>query len=213
MGITSGVGGLLGSKKERKAYKRAQRTMERLVAEGKAVAKEIDPWGEYRADYAKQLNEILSGERDFQTDPGYQFRVAEGERATERAAASRGGRMSGGVLAELQERGQGVASQEYGNIIGRLMELSGAYASQAVAAGQVRAGMTTQGLTGVAEAQIGQGFAKSRGIASHFSGVEATNYTLWSRFDPGMSGAQQTGSGASTGMSGGGGMGGGMMGG
>ena len=203
MGITSGVGGLLGSKKERKAYKRAQVTMERLIKEGKEIAKEIDPWGEHRADYATQLNEILQGERDFETDPGYQFRVEEGERATERAAASRGGRMSGGVLAELQERGQGQASQEYGNIIGRLMELSGAYANQAVAAGQVRANMATQGLTGVAEAQIGQGFAKSRGIAAHFSGVESTNYSLWSRFDPGQSGASQSGGGAGNSLGGG----------
>jgi hypothetical protein len=57
--------------------------------------------------------------QDFQQDPGYQFRLAEGEKAINRAAAARGGYDSGGALKALTRYGQGVASDEYGNAFNR----------------------------------------------------------------------------------------------
>lgn len=50
---------------------------------------------------------------DFETDPGYQFRQAEGQQAVERSAAARGGALSGAAIKASNEYGQGVASQEY----------------------------------------------------------------------------------------------------
>lgn len=47
--------------------------------------------------------------------PGYQFRLAEGEKGTERALAAGGRRLSGRGLKELQRFSQGLASTEYGN--------------------------------------------------------------------------------------------------
>jgi hypothetical protein len=60
----------------------------------------------------------LAGYQPFQLsqlyqDPGYQFRLQQGEQAINRAAAARGGRLSGGTLADLAQYGQGLASQEY----------------------------------------------------------------------------------------------------
>lgn len=59
------------------------------------------------------------GMEDFEADPGYQFRLAEGTKAIERGAAARGGLVSGRALKDLQRFGQGLASEEYGRAYGR----------------------------------------------------------------------------------------------
>lgn len=56
---------------------------------------------------------------DFQADPGYQFRMAEGQKAIERSAAARGGLNSGATLKALTRYGQDVGSQEYQNAYNR----------------------------------------------------------------------------------------------
>lgn len=58
-------------------------------------------------------------ERDIKMDPGYQFRLQEGQKALERSAAARGGLFSGRAAKDLQSYGQGMASQEYGNAYNR----------------------------------------------------------------------------------------------
>lgn len=59
------------------------------------------------------------GASDFQTDPGYSFRLSEGLKALDRQAAARGGMMSGAALKAAGRYGQDVASQEYGNAFNR----------------------------------------------------------------------------------------------
>ena len=59
------------------------------------------------------------GASDFQTDPGYSFRLSEGLKALDRQAAARGGVMSGAALKAAGRYGQDVASQEYGNAFNR----------------------------------------------------------------------------------------------
>ena len=58
---------------------------------------------------------------DMQQDPGYQFRLAEGQKALERSAAARGNLLSGGFARGLTRYGQDVASQEYSNVYQRKM--------------------------------------------------------------------------------------------
>ncbi len=48
-----------------------------------------------------------------QMDPGYAFRLQEGQKALERSAAARGGATGGGVLKDLTAYSQGQASQEF----------------------------------------------------------------------------------------------------
>jgi len=48
-------------------------------------------------------------------DPGYQFRMAEGQKALERSASARGMLNSGGALKSLGRYYQGLASDEYQN--------------------------------------------------------------------------------------------------
>lgn len=52
-------------------------------------------------------------------DPGYQFRLEQGQMANQRAANVGGGALSGNTLAGLQEYTQGQASQEFGNAFNR----------------------------------------------------------------------------------------------
>jgi hypothetical protein len=59
------------------------------------------------------------GKPDFEADPGYAFRQAEGMKALERSAAARGGLMSGSTLKGIQRFGQDLASQEYQNAFNR----------------------------------------------------------------------------------------------
>lgn len=64
--------------------------------------------------YAKEF-----GMSQFQADPGYAFRLAEGQKALERSAAARGGLLSGGTGKALQRYGQEMGSQEYTNAFNR----------------------------------------------------------------------------------------------
>jgi hypothetical protein len=53
-------------------------------------------------------------EADLRTDPGYQFRVREGQKALERSAAGKGLLLSGGQLKDLTRFAQDLGAQEYG---------------------------------------------------------------------------------------------------
>lgn len=59
------------------------------------------------------------GNEQFQQDPGYAFRQAEGMKALERSAAARGNLLSGSTLKGVQRFGQDLASQEYQNAFNR----------------------------------------------------------------------------------------------
>lgn len=57
---------------------------------------------------------------EFQADPGYQFRLSEGNQALDRSAAGRGMLLSGAQLKAASRYNQGMASQEFGNWFNRL---------------------------------------------------------------------------------------------
>ena len=56
---------------------------------------------------------------DFTADPGYAFRLAEGQKTLDRQAAARGGLISGGALKAATRYGQDMGSQEYQNAFNR----------------------------------------------------------------------------------------------
>jgi len=74
----------------------------------------IDPnspdYGKYGRDF---------GMSDFQQDPGYAFRLSEGQKALDRSAAARGGLISGGALKAASRYGQDMGSQEFQNAFNR----------------------------------------------------------------------------------------------
>jgi hypothetical protein len=59
------------------------------------------------------------GMDQFQADPGYAFRLSEGQKALERSAAARGGLLSGGTGKALVRFGQESGSQEFTNAFNR----------------------------------------------------------------------------------------------
>ena len=67
-------------------------------------------YGKYGRDF---------GMADYQADPGYAFRLSEGQKALDRQAAARGGLISGGALKAATRYGQDMGSQEYQNAFNR----------------------------------------------------------------------------------------------
>lgn len=118
---------------------------------------------------------------DFQADPGYGFRISEGEKGIQRATSARGGLYSGATLKALARFNQDTASQEYGNAytryntdqgntFSRLMQIAG---MGQTATGQVQqAGQSAYGTiasaganrTGAVQSNIlGNGNARASG--------------------------------------------------
>ena len=56
---------------------------------------------------------------NWQTDPGYQFRIGEGARGVENSAAAKGGFFSGNTGVALDQYNQDFASNEYNNVYNR----------------------------------------------------------------------------------------------
>jgi hypothetical protein len=90
-----------------------------------------------------QLQQLAMGQgvpEFLATNPAYQFRQQEAQKALERSAASRGGLMSGQFAKALQERSQGLASQEFANAYDRLAGITQAGLGTAESLG----GVTTE---------------------------------------------------------------------
>lgn len=90
-------------------------------------------------------------------DPGYAWRLAQGQQQAQRQANVGGGALSGNTLAGLQDYTQGQASQEYGNAFNRFQtQRSNIYNTLASIAGL---GQTSLGQTTAAGTQAGSNLA------------------------------------------------------
>jgi hypothetical protein len=76
---------------------------------------------DYKNPEFAQPGAFSFGAGDYQADPGYAFRLSEGQKALERSAAARGGLISGGALKAATRYGQDMGSQEYGNAFNRAL--------------------------------------------------------------------------------------------
>jgi hypothetical protein len=116
------------------------------------------------------------GAADFQTDPGYAFRLSEGRRALAHTAGARGGLVSGQTLKGMQDYAQNAASQEYQNAYNRAFTGYGTdvarenqlYNRQAALAG---IGQTSTNLVN----QAGQNYATGVGNALGSYGTNVGN--------------------------------------
>lgn len=95
----------------------------------------------------------------FTNSPDYQFAFNQGTAALDASAASKGLLLSGAQVKDAQTFGQGLASQQYGNYVNRLLSLSQIGASAGTSAG-AQVGATTQSL-GAAQASGLVGAANS----------------------------------------------------
>jgi hypothetical protein len=126
-GLDKIVGGILGagaaddaSDAQANAHRDAIAMQEKMYNQQRA---DHQPWresgvralsGMENADFQRDFTA-----QDFQQDPGYNFRMQEGQKALERSAAARGGLQSGGMMKALSRYGQDVASNEYQNAYNR----------------------------------------------------------------------------------------------
>jgi hypothetical protein len=118
-------------------------------------------------------------------DPGYQFRLQQGQEATNRMANMGGGMISGNALRGAQDYTQGLASQEFGNAFNRfqtgrsniyntLSSIAGlgqTSLGQTTAAGTTAAGNIGSNIAGAGAAQaggiVGQANALSGGLQQY----------------------------------------------
>jgi hypothetical protein len=160
----SAAAGIFGGNKaadaqKKAAKKAAQAQKEALAAQTKLVAPYVEAGKNALAEYQKMAPYKDFGMAEFQADPGYNFRMAEGMKALERSAAARGLLQSGGTLKGIQQYGQNLASSEYENAFSRYLSQREARMDpyryltgigQAAAAGQA----ANVGSTGAALAEI-----------------------------------------------------------
>lgn len=104
---------------------------------------------------------------DFQTDPGYGFRVSEGMKALDRTAAARGGLLSGATLKGAERFNQDIASNEYNNAYNR-------YVGNQATQRNALAGLT--GFAPTAAQQIGNAGSNYATNVNNLSTNTATNY-------------------------------------
>lgn len=158
--------------------------------------------GQYGVTALKDLGQDLNkpySMADMQLDPGFQFRMEEGQKALERSASARGGLLGGGTLKSLARYSQGVASDEYQKAFdryqtdnaarfGRLQTMSGiglsAVGSRMDA--ETRAGSFAMGgVTGAADMRMRGAEAGLQGANASAAGTVASG-NAWAN---GLSGA------------------------
>lgn len=131
---------------------------------------------------------------DFVKDPGYDFRLQEGQKALERSAAARGGLQSGGMMKALSQYGQNFASNEYGNAynrfnndrsnrFNRLSAIAGVgqtATNQVGQAGQNYANQAGSNMTSAANAQGASRMAGAQAWGNAISGVANAGMGVYS---------------------------------
>lgn len=142
---------------------------------GQQAAGMYDPARQVGDESLQRLRAALLGGdmSGFEQSPGYQFRMQEGQKAIERAAAAGGSYGSGANIKDLMRFGQGVASQEYDSYVSRLLGLQqiGAQATDRM----TQTGLAYQGLEqsllGARAGTMGQRAAVAGGLGSALAGL------------------------------------------
>lgn len=81
----------------------------------------VNALGQMRGGAFAQPEAFKFGAEDYTADPGYAFRLSEGQKALDRQAAARGGLISGSALKAAQRYGQEMGSQEFQNAYSRAL--------------------------------------------------------------------------------------------
>jgi hypothetical protein len=116
----------------------------------------------------------FTGQVNLGQDPGYAFRLSEGQKALDRSAAARGGLISGGALKAAQRFGQDLGSQEYQNAYNRA--LTGYNADVAREATGYNRLAALAGIGQTATSQIGAaGAANAANVGNYLTSGAAAN--------------------------------------
>lgn len=119
---------LLGASSSRSAANAQAAAADRAAdVQREIFERQVELGRPYREAGEQALNKLIPlateytpfGMQQFQADPGYAFRLSEGQKALERSAAARGGLMGGATGKALTRFGQEMGSQEYQNAFNR----------------------------------------------------------------------------------------------
>jgi hypothetical protein len=118
---------VIGSSASRKAASTQARAADRAAElQREQFERQVELQAPFREAGVRALPELEAASRytpfgmqQFTADPGYGFRLAEGQKALDRQAAARGGLISGGALKAASRYGQEMGSQEYTNAFNR----------------------------------------------------------------------------------------------
>ncbi len=210
MALTSLLGGLLSQGANTGAGSQAVAAGGQALANAQGVAKtdtaQLSPWVQTGAAAANQINALLglgtlvpdsSGQgvtlngsnwqqnqqdamAKFQTDPGYLFRQQQGINALDRGAAARGMRLSGAQAKGINDYGQGMASQEYGNYFNRLAGSSGLGQTAAANTNTAFNQAMMPGINDAFQGNLAQGGYNVAGANALASGIMGTENSLMS---------------------------------
>ena len=195
------VGSLIGASASNKAAKTQSAAADRAAdLQAQQFERQVELQAPFREAGVRALPELEAASRytpfgmeQFQADPGYAFRLSEGQKALDRQAAARGGLISGGALKAAQRYGQDMGSQEYMNAFNRyqternarlnpLQSLAGVgqtSTNQLGAAGQNYATAAGEAYQGAANARasgyVGGANAINQGLGTYLNYTQSQN--------------------------------------
>jgi hypothetical protein len=121
----------------------------------------------------------FTGQVNLGQDPGYAFRLSEGQKALDRQAAARGGLISGGALKAAQRYGQEMGSQEYGNAYNRALTNYNAAVNREGTGYNRLAAMSGIGQTATGNlSSMGQSYGNTMGNIAMTGGANQANAML-----------------------------------
>lgn len=185
-------------------FKNAKRYTEGI---GKQTREDLTPYRNLGAGQTTALQGMLDNPAiSSYVDPGLNFRLQTGTNAINNAAASRGMQLSGDTLRALQEFGQDMGSQEYGNAFNRWAQE--AALRQGVSQQGQQAAVQT-GELGNQNAGIVMGGATNAGANYGNMAQGAAQYAgagdrMWGNYFGGLGGMAMGGAGSMMGGAGGG---------
>lgn len=158
VGAGTAAAGLMGANKQKKAIARARREQAEAARAAQARYEPYRAQGEYATQQIREGLDTgtLGGSftpGDLTQEPGYQFRLEQGEQAQDRLQAARGNLYSGQAIKERERFAQGLADQTYQDAYNRwLREQQQRYG---VLSGQQQLGYGAAG--GVADIDVAEG--------------------------------------------------------
>lgn len=126
-GAVQAVGSIVGGSRQARAVEKANTQSTALQqAELDRIRADLAPFRDVGVTAINKLSDMfVTGKTPIETDPGYQFRLSEGQKAQDRSAASRGLLLSGPQARANTEFNQNFATREANNVFNRLNTLAG----------------------------------------------------------------------------------------
>lgn len=136
----------------------------------------VDPFAQYRQQYAQQLNTLMSNPSSVQNDPGFAAAMKQGQGQVQQTMAATGQGVSGAEQVALQNQAMTQQNQYYQQDLSNLETLSGANANPAA------------GGTAAINATNAQNTATNQSIGALFSGGSSSPFNQASSYISGLFG-------------------------